>query len=179
MPSFDAANPDQSENASKVLVVMGVSGSGKSTLAARLADDLGWDLAEGDDLHPQANIAKMSAGIPLDDEDRKPWLLEVGAWIDGQLAAGKPGVITCSALKRRYRDALRRDRVVFVHATGPAESIALRLRRRKDHFMPAALLISQFADLEELEQDEAGVSVDLRLSPEDQAAYVIAELGLG
>ncbi|MGO1321220.1 MAG: gluconokinase [Galactobacter sp.] len=160
-----------------VLVVMGVSGSGKSTLAGCLADRLGCDLAEGDDFHPADNIAKMSQGIPLTDADREPWLLKVSAWIDQQLGRGRTGVITCSALKRRYRDLLRHDRVIFVHATGPHEVIAQRLRSRTGHFMPETLLASQYADLEELGTDEAGIEVDVRLSPEDQARCVIAQLG--
>ncbi len=100
-----------------VLVVMGVSGSGKSTVAGILAGQLGWDLVEGDDLHPAANVAKMSAGIPLADEDRWPWLDRVAAWIRNHTATGVPGIITCSALKRSYRDKLSGDNVVFVHLT--------------------------------------------------------------
>ena len=160
-----------------VLVVMGVSGSGKSSLAAYLAGRLGWDLEEGDDLHPAANIAKMSRGVPLDDADRQPWLARVAAWTDKQLAEGRSGVITCSALKRSYRDLLRGEGVIFVHATGPKEVIAQRLHRREGHFMPETLLDSQYADLEELGGDEVGVTVDLRLSPQEQASSVIAQLG--
>jgi gluconokinase len=120
----------------------------------------------------------MSEGTPLDDADRQPWLLKVAAWIDHQAAEGRPGVITCSALKRSYRDVLRRDQVIFVHAAGPRETIAKRLHSRMDHFMPETLLDSQYADLEELEEDEAGVIVDLRRPALKQAADVIAELGL-
>src|ERR1700761_1029847 len=97
-----------------VLVLMGVSGSGKSTVAALLAGRLGWDFEEGDDLHPPENVAKMHAGHPLNDEDRKPWLAKVAGWITEHTDAGRPGIITCSALKRRYRDVLRGEPVVFV-----------------------------------------------------------------
>ena len=133
-----------------VLVVMGVSGVGKTTLAKALAERLGWPFQEGDDLHPAANIAKMKAGIPLDDADRAPWLTAVGAWIDGQLGAGRSGVITCSALKRAYRDRLTggRPRVVFVFDQLGEKAAAERIAGRKGHFMPPSLLASQFADLQ-------------------------------
>ena len=116
-----------------VLVVMGVSGSGKSTVAGILAGQLGWDLVEGDDLHPAANVAKMSAGIPLADEDRWPWLDRVAAWIRNHTATGVPGIITCSALKRSYRDKLSGDNVVFVHLAGSKDIIGQRLTARMDH----------------------------------------------
>ena len=106
-----------------VLVIMGVSGSGKSTVAGILADQLGWDLAEGDELHPAANVAKMHAGIPLTDDDRRPWLESVSCWITEHTRAGLPGIITCSALKRIYRDRLRGDNVVFVHLAGTKDTI--------------------------------------------------------
>jgi len=101
-----------------VLVIMGVSGSGKSTVAGLLAGRLGWDLAEGDDLHPESNVAKMHAGQPLTDEDRWPWLESIADWIRAHTAAGNPGVVTCSALKKRYRDVLRGEGVVFVFLEG-------------------------------------------------------------
>ena len=124
---------------------MGVSGSGKSTVAGILAGQLGWDLVEGDDLHPAANVAKMSAGIPLADEDRWPWLDRVAAWIRNHTATGVPGIITCSALKRSYRDKLSGDNVVFVHLAGSKDIIGQRLTARTDHYMPATLLYSQIA----------------------------------
>src|SRR6185295_9211332 len=99
---FEGARVPQRQQ--PVLVIMGVSGSGKSTVAGLLAGQLGWDLAEGDDLHPPNNVAKMSAGIPLTDDDRWPWLDRVATWIRDHTAAGAPGIITCSALKRSYRD---------------------------------------------------------------------------
>src|SRR5580765_7102246 len=106
-----------------VLVLMGVSGCGKSTVAGVLAGQLGWEFEEGDDLHPPANIAKMHAGHPLTDEDRWPWLDLVSAWIRGRTDAGLPGIITCSALKRSYRDVLRGDDVVFVYLHGTREQL--------------------------------------------------------
>src|ERR1700722_17662389 len=105
------------------VVVMGVSGAGKTTIARALAERLGWDFAEGDDLHPAANVAKMAAGQPLNDADRAPWLAAVGDWIDAELAAGRSGVITCSALKRAYRDRLRRPAVRFVYLAVDADEL--------------------------------------------------------
>lgn len=165
------------DDAPPILVVMGVSGSGKSTLAAHLADALGWDMEEGDDLHPDANILKMALGHALSDEDRAPWLELIADWIDEHQAAGRPGIITCSALKRRYRDTLRRPGVVFIHPYGSQAEIEARLRRRLDHFMPESLLDSQYTDLEQLDSDEAGLIVDLSLSPQEQTGEVVAALG--
>ena len=116
-----------------VLVIMGVSGSGKSTVAGILAGQLGWDLEEGDDLHPAENVAKMAAGQPLTDEDRWPWLDEVAAWITEHTAGGTPGIITCSALKRIYRDRMRGPNVVFVHLAGSKDEIGHRLPQRTLH----------------------------------------------
>jgi gluconokinase len=160
-----------------VLVVMGVSGSGKSTVAGLLARKLGWDLADGDDLHPQANVAKMAAGQPLTDEDRWPWLDAVAAWIRAHTQSGTSGVITCSALRRRYRDRLRGDGVVFVHLTGTREEIAARMAARTDHFMPPALLDSQFATLEEPGPDENVLSEKVDRPAEAIAYDVVARLG--
>jgi len=144
------------------LVVMGVAGSGKSTLAEALADRLGADLVEGDDLHPPANVAKMRAGTPLDDADRRPWLLALAALIDEREAAGRSTVLTCSALRRGYRDLLRdgHPSVRFVHLAVPLEVLRARLARRTGHFMPASLLDSQLATLEPLHPDEPGLVVD-------------------
>lgn len=161
-----------------VLVLMGVAGSGKSTVAAALAAQLGWPLQEGDDLHPAANVAKMAAGIPLTDEDRWPWLHAIAAWIDRCIERGEPGIATCSALKRRYRDLLRRDSVVFVHLAGEREAIADRLRSRQGHYMPPGLLGSQLDALENLDPDEQGFEVGLDSTPANQAAEIIRRLRL-
>jgi gluconokinase len=154
------------------LVVMGVSGSGKSTLAQGLADTLGWPFQEGDDLHPAANIAKMSAGIPLTDDDRAPWLDRVAAWIDSH----PTGIVTCSALKRSYRDRLRRPGVIFVLPDVPRAVLQERLAHRSGHFMPASLLDSQLDTLEPLGPDEAAIVVDATQGPETTLAEVLSQL---
>jgi gluconokinase len=147
------------------IVVMGVSGSGKSTVGAALAQRLRVPYGDADDFHPPANIAKMTAGQALDDEDRRPWLEAIGQWLGGH----DDGVITCSALKRSYRDVLRRHRpdVLFVHLFGDREVIARRQATRPGHFMPASLLDSQFATLQPLEDDERGFVVDVDQSVDD------------
>ncbi|MGW5097775.1 gluconokinase [Streptomyces nodosus] len=160
-----------------VVVVMGVSGTGKTTIGALLAARLGVPYAEGDDFHPPANIAKMSAGIPLDDEDRQPWLDAIGAWAHER--AGHGGVVSSSALKRAYRDRLRAAApgVVFVHLTGDRSLIEERLAHRQGHFMPTTLLDSQFAALQPLKADERGVAVDVSGSPEEITARALNALG--
>lgn len=157
-----------------VVVIMGVSGAGKSTIARCLADELGWDFAEGDDLHPTANVAKMAAGSPLTDADRKPWLDQVAHWIDAELEAGRSGVITCSALKRSYRDRLRRPRVLFVHLSVPRAELERRLRIRAGHFMPASLLDSQLAALQPPAGDESAIVIDATGGPQ-RAVELIRE----
>ena len=161
-----------------VLVVMGVSGTGKSTVAQMLAGRLGWDLEEGDDLHPAANVAKMSAGHPLTDDDRWPWLATISAWIQDHTSSGTPGIITCSALRRVYRDRLRGPGVAFVHLDGSKEEISTLLSRRLDHFMPSSLLDSQLATLEPLQADERGVVIPLEQEPEDEVRKIIDRLQL-
>lgn len=163
---------------SPVLVFMGPSGTGKSTVAAMFAGRLGWAFQEGDDLHPEANVEKMAAGHALDDDDRAPWLDRVAAWIDDGIAAGRPGVITCSALRRRYRDVLRRPGVIFVLLDGDAETVRARLTRRQGHFMPPALLDSQFATLERPGPDEQAIFIALDQSPEHQVAEIVDRLDL-
>ncbi|MET8666701.1 gluconokinase [Streptomyces tendae] len=150
-----------------VVVVMGVAGTGKTTIGPLLAARLGVPYAEGDDFHPPANIAKMTAGTPLTDEDRWPWLDAIGGWAHGR--AGLGGVVSSSALKRSYRDRLRAAApgVVFVHLTGSRELIEDRMSHRQGHFMPTALLDSQFATLQPLQPDEAGVAVDVAGAPEE------------
>ncbi|XMA36459.1 gluconokinase [Streptomyces albogriseolus] len=146
---------------------MGVAGTGKTTIGPLLAARFGVPYAEGDDFHPQSNIAKMSAGTPLTDDDRWPWLDAIGDW--AQQRAGLGGVVSCSALKRSYRDRLRAAApgVVFVHLSGDRALVEDRMSHRKGHFMPTALLDSQFATLQPLGQDEAGVAVDVTGSPEE------------
>lgn len=161
-----------------VLVVMGVSGSGKSTVAGILAGQLGWDLEEGDDLHPPANVEKMHAGTPLTDDDRWPWLDRVADWIVEHTSAGVPGVITCSALKKIYRDRLRGEHVLFVHLAGSRETLADRLNARMDHFMPTTLLDSQISTLEPPGPDEQVLTVDIGRRPAELAAEIITRLGL-
>ena len=143
------------------IVVMGVSGSGKSTVGAALAQRLGVPFADADDFHPPANIAKMTAGIPLDDDDRYPWLDAIGHWLAERCGDG--GVMSCSALKRKYRDQLRKHcpQTEFVHLSGSPEVIAARQASRPGHFMPASLMASQFATLEPLQPDEYGVTIDV------------------
>lgn len=161
-----------------VLVLMGVSGCGKSTVAALLAGRLGWDFEEGDDLHPPANIAKMAAGHALDDEDRKPWLALVAAWIREHTDAGRPGIITCSALKKSYRDILRGDHVIFVYLAGTPEQIKKRLAARHGHFMPPTLLDSQFATLQPPTPDERSITLDISASSAALADQVVDTLQL-
>ena len=145
------------------LIVMGVTSTGKSRVGARLAAVLGLPFLDGDDLHPANNRAKMAAGIPLDDIDRRPWLNRIGAAL-----AGRPRVVACSALRRRYRDRIRAaaPNVLFVHLQGPQTVIAERMARREGHFMPVSLLDSQLATLEPLQVDERALHLDIRRSPE-------------
>lgn len=157
---------------------MGVTGSGKSTVAAELARRLGWEFAEGDALHSPANIAKMAAGHPLTDVDRAPWLVSVEAWIARHTAFRRPGIITCSALKRRYRDVLRDEHVVFVFLDASRDQLLDRLADRKGHFMPPALIDSQLAALEPPGLDENAVRIESTGTPQSQAQQVIDLLGL-
>lgn len=150
------------------VVVMGVAGCGKSTVAEAIRDRLSYEMAEGDAFHPQANINKMSAGIPLTDEDRWPWLRVINSWMAAKETINENTVVSSSALKRTYRDVLRENvPVFFVHLTGSHELIKERLSARKGHFMPPALLPSQFAILEPLEPDEPGIEVSIEGSIED------------
>ncbi|WEV64879.1 gluconokinase [Bifidobacterium sp. ESL0732] len=149
------------------IIVMGVSGCGKTTVAQALADKFGFEMAEGDDFHPKANVDKMSHGIPLNDEDRWPWLKIINQWMRDQDAKGVSTVVSCSALKRAYRDVLRQDLdVLFIHLVGSEDLIGSRMRQRKGHYMPVSLLPSQFADLEPLQPDETGCEIDISGSPE-------------
>lgn len=163
-----------------VIVVMGVASSGKTSLGERLAERLGWPFRDADSFHPSENVAKMSRGEPLDDEDRKPWLAAIAAWIDQLRAAGRNGVVTCSALKKRYRDVIvgQRPDVALVYLEGSRELIGARMAQRRHHFMPPALLDSQFAALEEPDQDEKPLVVSVELSKDAIVERVMAELRL-
>jgi gluconokinase len=158
------------------VVVMGVTGSGKSTIGTLLAERLGVEFLEGDSLHPAANVAKMAAGHPLDDDDRRPWLAEIGHW----LAASHPrgGVASCSALARRYRDQLRASccDVWFLHLDVGREVASTRVSGRLGHFMPATLVDSQLETLEPLQPDEDGLRVDAALPPAEILAAAVAGL---
>jgi gluconokinase len=161
-----------------IALVMGVSGSGKTTIAAGVARQEGWILLEGDKFHPPANIAKMKAGTPLTDEDRWPWLRAIAAKEDELLAAGQSAVVACSALRRAYRDILigSRGDTVLVYLRGSRELIENRMQARKGHFMPAALLDSQFATLEEPGADEHPIVVDISGPAEATIAETVRQL---
>lgn len=157
-------------------VVMGVSGCGKSSIGAGVADQIGAVFVDGDDLHPAENVAKMSAGTPLNDDDRAPWLAAVGQALAAQ---DVPVVIGCSALKRSYRDIIRENAggpVTFLFLDGTKQLIAERMAQRKDHFMPPSLLDSQFATLERPEPDESALRVDIDQSPEAIVAELVARI---
>ncbi len=161
-----------------VLVLMGVSGSGKSTIALELQRVLGWPFQEGDDLHPRANVEKMRSGRPLDDADRLPWLLAIARWIDDRLAAGEPGIITCSNLKRAYRRITVGERrgVTLVYLKGEEPVIHDRIARRQHRYMPPALLRSQFETLEEPGPDEHAVVVTVQRSVAETVTDLLRRL---
>jgi carbohydrate kinase (thermoresistant glucokinase family) len=164
-PSSDVKLAAEAEAAQRmgktVLLLMGVSGSGKTTIALELQRLLRWPYIDGDDLHPAANVEKMRSGHPLNDQDRLPWLQAIARWIDDRLAAGEPGIITCSDLKRAYRRITVGDRkgVILVYLQGDEELIADRISRREHQYMPTSLLRSQFETLEEPGEDEHAVHV--------------------
>jgi len=166
--------------APRFVVVMGVSGSGKSTVAHALALHLGWELLEGDDLHPPANVAAMTAGTPLTDADRGPWLEAIGRWVDARARSGASGVLTCSALRRSYRDRLRAGRptLTFCHLEVDPDELARRTARRTGHFMPGSLLPSQLTTLEPLAPDEPGITVSSDAPPQTLVAEVVRRLAL-
>lgn len=157
------------------LVVMGVSGVGKSTIGAAVAHELGWPFIEADELHSSSNIAKLTAGEPLTDGDRAPWLAAIRDQIDGQAQAGRSSVVSCSALQRAYRDILRQAgaHVRFAHLHGEAELVAQRLAQRSGHFMHPQLLGSQLETLEPLGSDEAGAAFSARESTDTTVAQIV------
>jgi gluconokinase len=159
------------------VVVMGVAGCGKSTVAKIMAERLGWPFAEGDDFHSPANVAKMASGTPLTDEDRRPWLESIRDWVDAHQANS---VITCSALRRSYRDILRgaQANVRFVHLDGTVETIGARMAARAGHYMPTSLLASQIATLEPLEADEDGIVLEVGDPPQEIVNRAIQALAL-
>jgi carbohydrate kinase (thermoresistant glucokinase family) len=162
----------------RVLIVMGVSGVGKSTIAEALAARLGWKFQEGDDLHPPSNVQKMHAGIPLTDADRAPWLAAIKHWIDGRIDAGEPGLVTCSALKRRYRDFLvdgrANVRILYLHSD--EATIEDRIKHRTGHFMPASMLESQLRTLEEPAAVEHPLTVEVAGTIEGTVAAILTLL---
>ncbi|GEP59964.1 gluconokinase [Reyranella soli] len=157
---------------------MGVSSSGKTTVGKLLAERLGWHYQEGDALHPPENVAKMSAGTPLSDADRAPWLRRIAERIDAWRSNGEAGVITCSALKRAYRDVIIGDRpdVGLVHLRGSRELIGRRMAARKGHFMPTALLDNQFATLQEPSPEERPITIDVGGTPAEIVEEILRRL---
>ncbi len=163
----------------RILVLMGVSGCGKSTVAEILVDRLSWPFIEGDDLHPAVNVEKMRSGQSLTDEDRWPWLDKIAEWITEHSRQGEPGIVTCSALRRVYRDRLMSPGVVFVHLHGPRGVLLDRVQKRKDHYMPSSLLDSQLSTLEPLQPDEQGILVSIEgRTNEEQAEEILRRLEL-
>jgi gluconokinase len=160
------------------LVVMGVSGCGKSTVGSLLGERLAVPFFDGDDFHPAANKAKMAGGVPLNDDDRAPWLAEIGAALANPAGGAVSCIIACSALKRSYRDLLRSfaPDVVFVHLAGDAATISNRLSSRKHEYMPGSLLASQLAALEPLYSDEAHVAVDIHDDPASLVDRIVRQL---
>lgn len=164
-----------------VIVVMGVASSGKTSLGERLAAHLDWPFRDADSFHPPENVAKMSSGQPLNDGDRGPWLAAIAAWIDDLRSRGAHGVVTCSALKRAYRRIIVGDRpdVALVYLQGSRELIGARMAARQHHFMPPALLDSQFATLEEPEPEENPIIVPVDLAKDAVTRTVLERVGLG
>ena len=177
--SDTAPDPDGDAGiAPQVLVVMGVSGVGKTTIARALDEHLHWPFQEGDELHPPANVEKMRAGTPLTDADREPWLAAVAHWVEARRIAGRGGIITCSALKRGYRDTIVRGhadvRILYLRADRAL--IAERLAQRQHHYMPASLLDSQLGTLQEPTADERPIVVAVHRAPADTVAEILADL---
>jgi carbohydrate kinase (thermoresistant glucokinase family) len=163
-----------------VIVIMGVASSGKTSLGERLARRLGWPFRDADSFHPPENVAKMAGGTPLTDEDRAPWLAAIAGWIDDLRAKGRHGIVTCSALKRAYRRVIVGDRpdVALVYLQGSRDLIGRRMAARRHHFMPPALLDSQFAALEEPGADENPLVVSVEDGKDAIVWEVVERLGL-
>lgn len=159
------------------MIIAGVAGSGKSTVGAALADRLGVPFADGDDFHPLANVAKMTAGRPLDDDDRRPWLAAIAEWIDARLGAGESAVVACSGLRQRYRDALTRPGVQWVYLRLSQEEAVRRSTARPGHFFAPNLVPSQFAALEEPGAGEPVITVDARTPVAEIVAQLQEALG--
>ncbi|MCW2538128.1 MAG: gluconokinase [Modestobacter sp.] len=170
--------PALSIPATTSIVVMGVSGAGKTSVAVEIARQLGWEYIEGDDLHPAANVAKMAGGHPLDDEDRWPWLRKIAEVIGEHEAAGTSFLVTCSALKRSYRDLLRdgHPSIWFAHVSASEAVLGERLKMRQGHYMPPSLLGSQLATLEPLADDEPGAVIPGNGPLEQTVAELVADL---
>jgi gluconokinase len=162
------------------VVVMGVAGCGKSTVARLLAARTGFVFADADDYHSEKNIERMHRGVPLSDEDRRPWLNRLARWLVHEDRVGVSTVLACSSLRRRYRDILRSGvpRLEFVHLAGPIQVIQHRLAHRKGHYMPASLLESQYDNLEPLQPDEKGIVLDLAQTPEELVTEAVDRLRL-
>lgn len=180
MSEAERGPPGQAQQAPQALIVMGVSGSGKSTVGELLAQRLGWEMIEGDRLHPPANVEKMRRGVPLDDADRAPWLDKIGEQLRAWASAGRSGIMTCSALKRAYRDRIlaARPDVRFVFLKGSEELIRRRVSARRHEYMPASLLRSQFETLEEPLPGEPVITIDATDPPEVEVQRIIETLGL-
>ena len=159
-----------------IVVLMGVTGSGKTTVGKALAEGLGWRYLDADEFHPATNVAKMRAGVALNDADRKPWLASLAGAIADNLQAGDPAVLACSALKQNYRDALSiSDEVRFVYLKGDRETIAERLLERRDHYMNPKLLDSQF---ETLEEPKDALEIDAAMSVDDIVRRIRSVFGI-
>jgi gluconokinase len=168
----------------KVLIFIGVCGSGKSTVGKHVAEKLGIQFAEGDSFHSEANVEKMRSGTPLNDEDREPWLAVMADTISEWVETGKGGVLSCSALKRKYRDRLRGDYgvggpIYLIYLNGPLELIEGRMNQRESHYMPAGLLTSQFATMEEPHREELAINIDILSPPDMLATQILIRLGEG